>query len=546
MFISTRTGLFAAVLCIIALMASACAASTAGTQGHPAPGLGPHPQSTVLVPKPPQNMTTPPPRNTVPPGGTPGSQQYTMEQTLSDQAQKSTIAFDGLAFLTGQACCDTFLPPGKVADYAGFQYLRDNDPTQMGHNTDFVTRIADNVLSILNDNQLSTLSALSDTEAPLSAQYGYMRFPLMKAFRANLEGNIPSGGSGLDKAAIMNYSADLYDVDAAISIGRARTYANVIRSLNATQRSYLDRMHTGGMLNMPVADASSALRKSGHADPVAMRTYASEMYAWYAGNVTSDVYFCPERQATYFGSFYLKDGPAIGNPNYTISSSLTGDSGQGFLNLLTAAQREQVTGLVGLQRSDLTVIVAKRTAIATELRQALSGNTIDEAKVHALSRQYGALDGEISYLYATHFTAVAKTVTSEQKQKMVALRNMNNTACTGAYLYSQPIGMPANIPSDFLFGIGKYDRSAMSAWLSGLQQTAQSRVQGPAGGNGPVPKNGRNPGRAPGPAPGNQGPGLGNQTPVRPQNGTPGPNPGTAQAVNSNPLEELKNWLSHL
>ena len=45
---------------------------------------------------------------------------YNMEQTLSDQAQQATIAFDALAFLTGDACSDTFLPPGKVADYAGF------------------------------------------------------------------------------------------------------------------------------------------------------------------------------------------------------------------------------------------------------------------------------------------------------------------------------------------------------------------------------------------------------------------------------------------
>ena len=25
--------------------------------------------------------------------------------------------------------------------------------------------------------------------------------------------------------------------------------------------------------------------------------------SWYAGSVTADVYFCPERQGTYFGSF---------------------------------------------------------------------------------------------------------------------------------------------------------------------------------------------------------------------------------------------------
>ena len=77
------------------------------------------------------------------------SNAFTIEQTLSDEAQRNTIAFDGLAFLTGDLCSDSFLPPGKIADFFGFQCLRDNDPDQMGHNTDFLTRIANNVFYIL-------------------------------------------------------------------------------------------------------------------------------------------------------------------------------------------------------------------------------------------------------------------------------------------------------------------------------------------------------------------------------------------------------------
>ena len=46
--------------------------------------------------------------------------KFTMEQTLSDQAQLTTIAFDGLSFLTGNMGSDSFFPPGKVADYWGF------------------------------------------------------------------------------------------------------------------------------------------------------------------------------------------------------------------------------------------------------------------------------------------------------------------------------------------------------------------------------------------------------------------------------------------
>jgi len=478
MNISKKIGLVVAAFSIIALVIAA--ASAAGTSGIawqqppgtssklPGNGTGPQQQMT-------NNYVINPVQVQIGAGnggttqGKGGNQAYTMEQTLSDQGQQATIAFDALAFLTGQACSDTFLPPGKVADYAGFQYLRDNDATEMGHNTDFVTRAADNVLSILNDDQLAQFVALSKTEAPLSSQYEYMRFPLMKAFRAQLDGSIPSGSSGLDKTAVMAYSAKLYDVDASISLGRAKTYASVIRSLNQTQRAYLDKMASGGMKTWPVADASAALRKSGQDNSVAIRTYASEMFGWYAGDVESDVYFCPERQATYFGSFYMKDRPAMGNSGYSISTTLTGDSGQEFLDLLTSTQKEKITSLVDLQRADLNEIVAKRTAIATELRTALTGDTIDESLVRSLSARYGELDGEISYYYATHFAEVGKSTTNEQEQKMVALRNLDGYVCEGAYLYSQAISMPQNIPSDFLFGVGKYDSSQMSTWLQGLQ-----------------------------------------------------------------------------
>ena len=77
--------------------------------------------------------------------------QYTITQATSDEAQMNTIAFDGLAYLTGNLGSQSFLPPGKVADYSGFQCLRDNDPTKLGHNTDFVTIIAYNVLHLMTE-----------------------------------------------------------------------------------------------------------------------------------------------------------------------------------------------------------------------------------------------------------------------------------------------------------------------------------------------------------------------------------------------------------
>jgi len=62
------------------------------------------------------------------------------------------------------------------------------------------------------------------------------------------------------------------------------------------------------------------------------------------------------------------------------------------------------------------------------------------------------LDGEISYWYAIRFAEVAKTLTADQKKALLKLRNLDSKyTCKGAYLYSQPIEMPAISNTDFLF-----------------------------------------------------------------------------------------------
>jgi len=189
-----------------------------------------------------------------------------------------------------------------------------------------------------------------------------------------------------------------------------------------------------------------------HTAHVAVMTYASEMFSWYAGNVEADVYFCPERHATYFGSFYMKDIPAMGNANYSISTSLTGDSGEAFLAALTDSQRQLVTSLVDQQRADLDEIVKTRRVIATELRRFMKEASVDKEKVMALSKRYGELDGEISHYYATAFAQVAKTLTAEQKATLFKLRNLDpKFSCTGAYLFSRAIPMPEVPNTDFLF-----------------------------------------------------------------------------------------------
>jgi Spy/CpxP family protein refolding chaperone len=383
-----------------------------------------------------------------------GGGKMTMEQTLSDQAQLTTIAFDGLAFLTGSLGADLFFPPGKVADYWGFQYLRDNDPSEMGHNTDFLTRASLNMLYILTPAQRAQLATLAKSQVASINDYGYKRFVLMKAFRRLLEGDIPAGTTGLDKTAVMKYSAELYKLDGQMSYDRAKVMGGLLKALDTTQRAYLDKMVGKGMTTWNNVDEPSELRGLGRDEKVAVMTYAGDMFSWYAGSIEADVYFCPERQGIYFGSFYMKDAHAVGNPGYSIGTNITADMGNAFIAALTPTQAQYITSLVELQRADLFKIVDTRRTISTQLRKFIAGQTADSATVLNLSDTYGQLDGEIVYYFATHFAKVGKALTSDQKTKLMALRKqtLGDFTPKGAFLYATEIAIPTTPSTDFLFG----------------------------------------------------------------------------------------------
>jgi len=380
--------------------------------------------------------------------------KYTLEQAVSDRAQLNTIAFDGLAFLTGNFGSCTFLPPGKVSDYFGFQYMRDIDAGEKGHNTSFLTRIANNTLAALNEAQMAQLVALGKEQAPLIRELAIKRFPLIKAFNRQLEGDIPPGGSsGLDRAAVMHYSAAMWELDGSLAYRRAQVTGAIIRSLDEKQKASLAKLKFGDSSTWPEIPEPFDKRSLSHDVHVAVMTYGSEMFSWYAGSLDADVYFCPERHGTYFGSFYMKDAPAMGKRNYSISTALTGDSGEAFLATLTAPQRELITSLPEIQRKNLMEIVQTRRAIAVELRKFMKQDSADKTLVLKLSRRYGELDGEMSYYYATRFAAVNKTLTAEQKAKLMKLRNLDDFPCTGAYVYSERIDVPEIPNTDFLFGV---------------------------------------------------------------------------------------------
>jgi hypothetical protein len=376
---------------------------------------------------------------------------YSIDQAISDRAQLTTIAFDGLAFLTGGFGQDTFFPPGKVCDYFGFQYLRDVDQGELGHNSLFLPRIADNLLRVLTAEQQARLVALAREQAPRIEEFARRRFVVIRAFRRLLEGDVPEGSPGLDPEAVATYVGDLYALDGEVAWRRAQVTGAIFRSLGDAQTKALSALKFGDSRTWPEVPEAIDRRTMSHREHVAVMTYASEMFSWWTGSLEADVYFCPERHGTYFGGFYMKDMPAMRNPGTNISTSLTGDAGDAFLAALDARQRALVTGLVDAQRGELVQIVETRRAIAVELRRFLVEDAANHDRVVALASAYGRLDGTLSTRYAAAFAAVARTLTAEQKATLDRLRNLPGDVCRGAFLYSDPIPTPPVPDSDALF-----------------------------------------------------------------------------------------------
>jgi hypothetical protein len=379
---------------------------------------------------------------------------YNLDQAISDKAQSMTIAFDALAFLTGDLGADSFFPPGKVADFWGFQYLRDNDPSQMGHAGDFLTSAAMNMLNVMTADERAQLVALAESQVDAINEYGYKRFVLIQAFQNYIDGNLPAGATGLDEEAVKEFSAELYVLDGEISYERAQLYGTMLNSMDATQKAYLDSMKGQGMLDWPKVDEPADLRSLDRDVKVAVMTYAGDMLSWYLGSVEADVYFCPERHGTYFGSFYLKDIKAMSDSSYAIPTDMTGNLGDELLSNLDADQAQLITGLVDIQKPSLNGMVEMRRQVSIELRKFLAGETPDKATVLALMQQYGEYDGEIIYNMATNFTAVKNSLRADQKASIDAMRTEllgDLSHPTGAYLYSEPIAMPTIPSSDFLF-----------------------------------------------------------------------------------------------
>jgi len=376
--------------------------------------------------------------------------EYSTKQAISFNAQLHTAAFSGLAFMTGTFGADCFFPPGKAADLFGFQYMRDNDKNRSGHSTDFLTLIANNVFFILSNEQLEQFAALASVQARLYENFAFKRMALIKAFRQQMENNVPLPGTKLDKAAVLDFCSELYELDAEITYERAIVTGKIINSFTDQQKKQLSELEFGNSATWKMLPEKLEKRKYPHREHVCIMTYASELFSWYSGNQNADVYFCPERHCTYFGGFYLKDFPAMGKHNFNISTSLTGDTGKDFISLLTKEQSALLKKTIADAEPVLSHIVEVRTSLSLELRKALNNASPDKDTIYALFKQYGRYDGELSYNCAECYSEIFNSLTGQQKKEMMELRGLDIYP-EGAFMFSDKIEVPAEIKTDFLF-----------------------------------------------------------------------------------------------
>jgi hypothetical protein len=291
-----------------------------------------------------------------------------------------------------------------------------------------------------------------------------------------MDGDVPAGSTGLNLNAVKQASRDLYLLDGQISFDRALVYAGILRSMTPAQKAYLDAMKGKGWNSWPdVADAQIRPRMSGlpQGTSVAVMTYASHIFSWYAGSLEADVYFCPERHGTYYGGFYIKDAPAVGHEGYSIDEQLTATAGRALSDAsagyVTESQAAVMSSLVAAQKDNLFAsptanIVDTRTAIAAQLRTLLlpiADAPAVKARVLELSALYGELDGANNHAYATVFAQVNRSLTSEQRVKLAALRK---SIMSGTYADGTPFDFSTN-STPYLYSSLITDPSALTPYI---------------------------------------------------------------------------------
>ena len=122
----------------------------------------------------------------------------------------------------------------------------------MGHNTSFLTRVANNVIYILNDAQFAQLKTLATAQLDADQPLRLQALPADEGLPPRCStATSPPARPASTSNAVKKASRELYLIDGQISFDRALLYANVLDSLDATQKAYLDAMKGKGWNSWP-------------------------------------------------------------------------------------------------------------------------------------------------------------------------------------------------------------------------------------------------------------------------------------------------------
>lgn len=379
---------------------------------------------------------------------------YNVLLQTSNAAQLSNIVYNGFAFMNENNFCSvTFLPPLHWGDFFGFQHLRDITPNGQGHNTNFLTNVAYNVFRLLDDATISQMREQAIKHSATALNYAGQRYKLISAFQRLLNGDLPAGKHQLNIEAIKIYSSKLYAIEAPVTLDRAVLFSRILNSMNSSQiagllqlqnSSYIESWTKTDQKNLANREIMKGLTNT---QATILTAFAGEIFSWFSGNLESDTYFGPERQFNYFGGLYLKDVLSVSVNNYSIPEQIGGTLSRNFLQILNPNQQNLFINLVSQQKDGLNSLVEVRKSISNILRKIqmgeLKGSDVAAFdQLLALETRYGALDGEISALYATTYAKVYESLNSTQVSQLKTLHDLSGYPCQKisgfTYIYQWP------------------------------------------------------------------------------------------------------------
>ena len=248
--------------------------------------------------------------------------------TLESRPEQNTFGYAGLAWLTDNLCSDSFLPPGKIGEFMGFQFIRDSEPNGLGHNSQFSDYISQYIFTKLTDGQLALLASLANDPSHLNTT----KFVLTS--RADMSNSLRKLLLSSDKLSYLNLDAvakvygEIQQSNGLIILERAKKIGSIIRDMSQTLKAEIKEFFSPFLLN--TSNLSSIKDESRQRfkvlgippginttlwnglpwrDDSLMVTLGNQLMAWLTDDV--GVYFAPEVSSCFaFSLVYFLCAPS--------------------------------------------------------------------------------------------------------------------------------------------------------------------------------------------------------------------------------------------